>query len=77
MTANTQTGQVTPTPDVIPPGFSLWDFYAAKRLYRGWELSGSKTLPSVFDARRVSQSVETRGGQGRRGSRCTSAALLP
>lgn len=25
------------TPDVIPPGFALWDFYAAKRLYRGFE----------------------------------------
>jgi outer membrane receptor for ferrienterochelin and colicins len=30
-----------PTADVIPPGFSLWDFYAAKRIYRGLELFGA------------------------------------
>lgn len=41
VTANAQTGQVTTTPDVIPPGFSLWDFYAAKRVYRGLELFGA------------------------------------
>jgi outer membrane receptor for ferrienterochelin and colicins len=40
-TTNTQTGQVTTTPDVIPPGFSLWDFYAAKRIHRGLELFGA------------------------------------
>jgi outer membrane receptor protein involved in Fe transport len=26
---------------VIPPGFSLWDFYAAKRIYRGMEFFGA------------------------------------
>jgi outer membrane receptor for ferrienterochelin and colicins len=34
-------GAVTVTPDVIPPGFALWDFYAAKRLWRGLELFGA------------------------------------
>lgn len=37
---NPTTGVVT-SPDVIPPGFSLWDFYGAKRLYRGLELFGA------------------------------------
>jgi outer membrane receptor for ferrienterochelin and colicins len=40
-TTNAQTGAVTVTPDVIPPGFSLWDFYGAKRIYRGLEFFGS------------------------------------
>jgi outer membrane receptor for ferrienterochelin and colicins len=40
-TTNPQTGAVTVTPDVIPPGFSLWDFYGAKRIYRGLEFFGS------------------------------------
>jgi outer membrane receptor protein involved in Fe transport len=26
---------------VIPPGFALWDVYAAKRIYRGFELFGA------------------------------------
>jgi outer membrane receptor for ferrienterochelin and colicins len=39
-TVNPTTGVVT-SPDVIPPGFSLWDFYAAKRIYRGMEFFGS------------------------------------
>jgi outer membrane receptor for ferrienterochelin and colicins len=39
-TVNPATGVVT-SPDVIPPGFSLWDFYAAKRIYRGMELFGA------------------------------------
>ena len=31
-----------PAPDPpIPPGFSLWDFYAAKRIYRGLEFFGA------------------------------------
>ncbi len=30
-----------PTADVIPPGFSLWDFYGAKRIHRGLELFGA------------------------------------
>jgi outer membrane receptor for ferrienterochelin and colicins len=29
------------TPAVTPPGFSLWDFYGAKRLYRGLEFFGA------------------------------------
>jgi outer membrane receptor for ferrienterochelin and colicins len=29
------------SPDVIAPGFALWDIYAAKRIYRGFELFGS------------------------------------
>jgi outer membrane receptor for ferrienterochelin and colicins len=29
------------TPDVIAPGFSLWDFYGAKRIYRGLEFFGA------------------------------------
>ncbi len=37
---NPATGVVT-SPDVIPPGFSLWDFYAAKRIYRGLEFFGA------------------------------------
>jgi outer membrane receptor for ferrienterochelin and colicins len=28
-------------PDVIAPGFSLWDFYGAKRIYRGLEFFGA------------------------------------
>jgi outer membrane receptor for ferrienterochelin and colicins len=28
-------------PEVTPPGFSLWDFYGAKRIYRGLELFGA------------------------------------
>ncbi|MDX2044689.1 MAG: TonB-dependent receptor [Acidobacteriota bacterium] len=40
-TTNAQTGQVTVTPDVIPPGFALWDFYLAKRIHRGLEFFGS------------------------------------
>jgi outer membrane receptor protein involved in Fe transport len=28
-------------PDVTPPGFSLWDFYGAKRIYRGLEFFGA------------------------------------
>lgn len=39
-TVNPTTGVVT-SPDVIPPGFSLWDFYAAKRIYRGMEFFGA------------------------------------
>jgi outer membrane receptor for ferrienterochelin and colicins len=39
-TVNPATGAVT-SPDVIPPGFSLWDFYAAKRIYRGMEFFGA------------------------------------
>ncbi|MBL8204514.1 MAG: TonB-dependent receptor [Blastocatellia bacterium] len=40
-TTNAQTGAVTTTPDVIPPGFMYWDFYLAKRIYRGLEFFGS------------------------------------
>jgi outer membrane receptor for ferrienterochelin and colicins len=40
-TTNAQTGAVTVTPDVIPPGFMYWDFYLAKRIYRGLEFFGS------------------------------------
>jgi outer membrane receptor for ferrienterochelin and colicins len=40
-TTNAQTGAVTVMPDVIPPGFALWDFYLAKRIYRGLEFFGS------------------------------------
>jgi outer membrane receptor for ferrienterochelin and colicins len=29
------------SPDVIPPGFALWDVYLAKRIYRGFELFGA------------------------------------
>jgi outer membrane receptor protein involved in Fe transport len=29
------------TPDVVPPGFALWDFYAAKRLHRNLEAFGA------------------------------------
>jgi outer membrane receptor for ferrienterochelin and colicins len=36
---NSTTGALTPA--VIPPGFSLWDFYAAKRIYRGMEFFGA------------------------------------
>ncbi len=36
---NPATGALTPA--VIPPGFSLWDFYAAKRVYRGLEFFGA------------------------------------
>ncbi|MGH9832716.1 MAG: TonB-dependent receptor [Blastocatellia bacterium] len=39
-TVNPVTGAVT-SPDVIPPGFRLWDFYAAKRIYRGMEFFGA------------------------------------
>lgn len=39
-TVNPTTGVVT-APDVISPGFSLWDFYAAKRIHRGWEFFGA------------------------------------
>jgi len=38
-TVNPTTGAVTLP--VIPQGFSLWDFYAAKRIYRGLELFGA------------------------------------
>jgi len=41
VTTNPQTGQVTATPDIIPPGFALWDFYGAKRIHRGLELFGA------------------------------------
>lgn len=41
VTTNAQTGAVTVTPDVIPPGFMYWDFYLAKRLHRGLEFFGS------------------------------------
>lgn len=34
-------GTVTTTPDVIPPGFAYWDFYLAKRIYRGLEFFGA------------------------------------
>ena len=40
-TTNAQTGAVTVTPDVIPPGFIYWDFYLAKRIHRGLEFFGS------------------------------------
>lgn len=30
-----------PAQDVIPPGFALWDFYGAKRIYRGLEVFGA------------------------------------
>ncbi|HEY8461366.1 MAG TPA: TonB-dependent receptor, partial [Blastocatellia bacterium] len=36
---NQATGVLTPA--VIPPGFSLWDFYAGKRVYRGLEFFGA------------------------------------
>jgi outer membrane receptor for ferrienterochelin and colicins len=36
---NPATGVLTPA--VIPQGFSLWDFYAAKRIYRGLEFFGA------------------------------------
>lgn len=39
-TVNPTTGVVT-SPDVIPPGFSVWDAYAAKRIYRGLEFFGA------------------------------------
>jgi outer membrane receptor for ferrienterochelin and colicins len=39
-TVNAATGVVT-SPDVIPPGFSLWDFYTAKRIRRGIEVFGA------------------------------------
>lgn len=39
-TINPTTGVVTAAA-VIPPGFSLWDAYAAKRLYGGLELFGA------------------------------------
>lgn len=39
-TVNAATGVVT-SPDVIPPGFSLWDVYGAKRLYKGLEVFGA------------------------------------
>jgi hypothetical protein len=32
---------VVTAPAMIPPGFSLWDFYAAKRVYRGLEFIGA------------------------------------
>jgi outer membrane receptor for ferrienterochelin and colicins len=38
-TVNPTTGAVTLP--VIPQGFSLWDFYAAKRIYRGLEFFGA------------------------------------
>jgi len=38
-----------PTADVIPPGFSLWDFYLAKRIYRGLEFFGS--VDNLTDSR--------------------------
>ncbi len=34
-------GTVNVTPDVIAPGFTLWDFYAAKRIGPGLELFGA------------------------------------
>jgi outer membrane receptor for ferrienterochelin and colicins len=37
---NATTGVVT-SPDVIPPGFSLWDVYGAKRIYKGLEVFGA------------------------------------
>ena len=40
-TTNAQTGAVTVTPDVIPPGLMYWDFYLAKRIHRGLEFFGS------------------------------------
>lgn len=40
-TTTAANGTVTTTPDVIPPGFQLWDFYGAKRIYRGLELFGA------------------------------------
>ncbi len=36
---NATTGALTPA--VIPAGFSLWDFYVAKRIYRGLEFFGA------------------------------------
>lgn len=40
-TTTSSNGTVTVTPDVIPQGFALWDFYAAKRIWRGLELFGA------------------------------------
>ncbi|MGH9935923.1 MAG: hypothetical protein ACREAM_06730, partial [Blastocatellia bacterium] len=40
---------VVTSPDVIPPGFSLWDVYAAKRIYRGLEFFG--TVDNFTDSR--------------------------
>lgn len=37
------------TPDVIPPGFALWDFYGAKQLYSGFELFGA--VDNLADSR--------------------------
>jgi outer membrane receptor for ferrienterochelin and colicins len=40
-TTTAANGTVTTTPDVISPGFQLWDFYGAKRIHRGLELFGA------------------------------------
>jgi outer membrane receptor protein involved in Fe transport len=32
---------VVTSPDLIPPGFGLWDAYAAERVYRGMEFFGA------------------------------------
>jgi len=42
-------GTVTTTPDVIPPGFALWDFYGAKRIHKGLELFGA--VDNLADSR--------------------------
>ena len=42
-------GAVVVTPDVIAPGFALWDVYGAKRLYRGLEVFGA--VDNLADSR--------------------------